>query len=373
LADGIDSMSAALEEYEQTASARLLRETSKSEAVVHNIADGVIVTGLDDEVLVVNAPVERWFSNDDEATDPNGEREIDISNISELIRETAEDSGNTVHSREITIELPGQIRSTILHARATRVENDGGEFAGVTTVLRDVTAEREIDRMKTELVSVVAHELRSPLVSIMGFSGILLEENLDLSTRLEFARIINDESNRMVEMINKFLDISRIESGKTQVVKVPTDVVELVQQVIDINRGQADSRNIRVETAGPARSTPVTIDPELIGQAVLNLFSNAVKYSPEERVIRVSILEHRNNIEISVADEGYGISEEAQQRLFEKFYRVDDDPNVRDIKGTGLGLSLVKEIIEQHGGKVSAESTPGEGSTFRVFLPKEWS
>jgi signal transduction histidine kinase len=111
----------------------------------------------------------------------------------------------------------------------------------------------------------------------------------------------------------------------------------------------------------------------LIGQAVLNFFSNAVKYSPEERVIRIAVLEHRNNIEISVADEGYGISEEAQQRLFEKFYRVDDDPNVRDIKGTGLGLSLVKEIVEQHGGKVNAESTPGEGSTFRIFLPKEWS
>jgi signal transduction histidine kinase len=235
LSDGIDSMSAALEEYDQANSAQLLRETSKSEAVVHNIADGVIVTGLDDEVLVVNAPVEKWFGNNDEATDANGESEIDISNLGELIRETAEGSGNTVHSREITIELQGQIRSTILHARATRVENDGGDFAGVTTVLRDVTAEREIDRMKTELVSVVAHELRSPLVSIMGFSGILLEENLDLSTRLEFARIINDESNRMVEMINKFLDISRIESGKTQVVKVPTDVVELVRQVIDIN------------------------------------------------------------------------------------------------------------------------------------------
>ena len=372
-ADAFNSMAEQLEEADELNAANLIRETSKSEAILHNIADGVIVTGARGEVIVINAPARGWFDVEEEGClDRSVVDCARLAGLGELIGEIGESGDSAVHSREIQVEVPGQVRATIINARATRVLTERGEFNGVTTVMRDVTAEREIDRMKTELVSVVAHELRSPLVSIMGFSGILLEENLEISTRLEFARIINDESNRMVEMINKFLDISRIESGKTDVVKVPTDVADLVRQVIEINRGQADTRGMDVHFHAPSRITPITVDPDLIGQALLNLFTNAVKYSPEDTRIDITVTEHRNTIEIAVEDQGYGISDEAQKRLFEKFYRVEDDANVRDVKGTGLGLSLVKEIVEHHNGRVVAESTPGDGSVFMIHLPKAW-
>lgn len=374
LAQVFNQMARQLRAYDELNVEKLIREKVKTEAILHNIADGVIVTGTQGEILVLNAAAETWFDvKEENALGKPLASVIPVDGLVELVGETESNAGQEVHSKELTIEKPGRTRPTILQAHAMRVGTQREELIAITTVLRDVTEEREVNRMKTELVSVVAHELRSPLVSIMGFSGILLEENLDMATRLEFARIINEESNRMVEMINKFLDISRIESGKTEVIKVPTSVVDLAKQVIDINRGQADAKNIRIEVKAPSRITPISIDPDLIGQAILNLFTNAVKYSPSDTTVRIVVTEHAETLEVAVADEGYGISEEAQKHLFEKFYRVEDDPKVRDISGTGLGLSLVKEIVEHHNGSVGVASELGKGSTFSIFLPKRWT
>jgi len=374
LAHAFNQMAAKLRAYDELNVENLIREKTKSEAILHNIADGVIVTGTGDEILMVNAPAERWFATQErEAVGRPVAEATESADLAALIEETRADVGNAVHAREIAVTRAGQVRPTILNARAARVVTQRGELVAVTTALRDVTAEREVDRMKTELVSVVAHELRSPLVSIMGFSSILRDDGIDAGSRREFARIINEESNRMVEMINKFLDISRIESGRTEIVRVPSDLVELARQVVEINRGQADAKGMSVEVRGPERITPVLADPTLVGQALLNLFTNAVKYSPPETAIRVVVTEHRDDIEIAVSDEGYGISEAAQRRLFEKFYRVEDDPRVREVSGTGLGLSLVREILERHGGRVGVRSARDEGSTFSLFLPKRWT
>jgi two-component system, OmpR family, sensor histidine kinase VicK len=374
LAEMFNHMAEQLLAYNEINVENLIREKAKGEAILHNIADGVIVTGIDGEILIVNSAAERWFRVVEEQVLKQPLNScISVVGLAELINDTQGDRSKEVHSRELVVELPGQIRPTILNAHAARVETERGELFGITTVLRDVTAEREVDRMKTELVSVVAHELRSPLVSIMGFSGILLEEDLDMNTRLEFAKIINDESNRMVEMINKFLDISRIESGKTEVVRVPTDLVELVAQIVDINRGQADAKDMKVNVNTPQRATSVTVDPDLIGQAILNLFTNAVKYSPPGSEVDVVLTEHRDDLQVAIVDRGYGISLDGQKRLFEKFYRVDDNPLVRDIGGTGLGLSLTREIVEQHNGRVEVQSALGDGSTFSIFLPKRWT
>jgi len=374
LADGFNSMAEQLKAFEDINIAKVIREKSKLEAIVHNITDGVILTEPTGEVLAMNEPVERWFGiRESECLNLLVADCIDMNELAHLISETANDLEKRVHIHELSLEIPGTVHTTILNARATRVQTDTGETVGVTTVLRDVTVEREVDRVKTELLSIVAHELRSPLVSIMGFSGILLEKDLDLSTRLEFARTVNKEANRMVDMINRFLDISRIESGKTELTKMPADVTEIVREVVKINSGMADERTIQIEIHAPNRVAQVLVDRELIGQAFLNVLSNAVKYSPANTTIQITVTEHRNTIEVSVKDQGYGITPENQKHLFEKFFRVTDDPNVRDITGTGLGLPLVKEIIEIHGGRVHVESALGEGSTVSFHLPKNWS
>ncbi|HDS74115.1 MAG TPA: HAMP domain-containing protein, partial [Firmicutes bacterium] len=371
LAHGVNSMAQRLKVFDDINVGKVLREKSKLEAIVHNIADGVIFTGSNGEVLAMNEPVERWFGvRESECLNRVVAECVEEKELADLINETANDLGKTLHTHELSLEIPGTVHETRLIARAMRVQSDTGETVGVTTILRDVTVEREVDRMKTELLSIVAHELRSPLVSIMGFSGILLEKELDLATRLEFAETVNREANRMVEMLNKFLNISRIESGKTEFTKTPADVTEIVRDVVRINSGIADEKTIQIELHAPNRVTQVLVDRELIGQAVLNVLTNAVKYSPVNTTVRITVTEHRNTIEVAVKDEGFGITSENQKRLFEKFFRVTDDPNVRDITGTGLGLPLVKEIVEQHGGRVHVESTLGAGSTVSFHLPK---
>ncbi len=374
LADGFNSMAQRLKLFDGVNVGKILREKSKLETIVHNIADGVILTGPDGEVLAMNEPVERWFGvRESECLNHLVADCVEVSELTDLINETANDLEKRVHAHELSLEIPGTVHTTMLNARAMRVHTDTGETVGVTTILRDVTVEREVDRVKTELLSIVAHELRSPLVSIMGFSGILLEKDLDLATRLEFASTVNREANRMVEMINRFLDISRIESGKTALSIMPADVTEIVREVVKINNGMADDKTIQIEMQVPNRVTQVLADRELIGQAFLNVLSNAVKYSAANTTIRITVTEHRNTIEVSVKDQGYGITPGNQKRLFEKFFRVTDDPNVRDITGTGLGLPFVKEVVEQHGGRVHVESAVGAGSTVSFHLPKNWS
>jgi len=374
LADGFNSMAQRLKVFDDVNVGKVLREKSKLEAIVHNIADGVILTGPEGEVLAMNESVERWFGiRESECQNHLVADCIKKNELASLISETANDLERQVHVHELSLEIPGTVHTTILNARAMRVQADTGETVGVTTILRDVTIEREVDRVKTELLSIVAHELRSPLVSIMGFSGILLEKDLDLSTRLEFASTVNREANRMVEMINRFLDISRIESGKTVLAKMPADITEIVREVVKINNGIADEKTIRIEINAPSRVTQILVDRELIGQAFLNVLSNAVKYSSENTAIWITVTEHRNTIEVSVKDQGYGITPENQKRLFEKFFRVTDDPNVRDVTGTGLGLPFVKEVVEQHGGRVHVESAVGAGTSVSFHLPKNWS
>jgi len=223
--------------------------------------------------------------------------------------------------------------------------------------------------MKTELVSMVAHELRSPLTSIAGFSELLLDSGITKDQSEEYAEIILKESNRLGNLINKFLDISRIESGKSQVNKIALDIGFLITNIIGMNLQQAEKKKIRVEMNIPEDLPSVNADKGMIEEVILNLFSNAVKYSPEHTMVSISANQSETDLIVSVKDEGYGISKKALPNIFNKFYRVTDNEHVREIEGSGLGLSLVKEIIELHGGNVWAESELAKGSQFSFTLP----
>ena len=352
---------------------RLINEKTKTESVIKNIADGVIGTDIDNNIMMMNSVMEQWFGiQEKRCLDKPMESCINNHHLLQFIRKVQRNTNKDipVSETEITIKSTKTWRNIFLQARAAKVMNERNEFIGTVTILRDVTREKEIDRMKTELVSMVAHELRSPLTSISGFSELLLDPMVNREQSEEYADIILKEANRLSELINKFLDISRIEAGKSQVKKVPMQLRDIIDKVLDINMSLAEKRGIVVSVRIAPDIPSVQADREMIEQVVLNLFSNAVKYSPKNTAIEIRITEREKDVLLEIEDNGYGIPERSLPQIFEKFFRVTENEKVRDIGGTGLGLALVKEIIDIHGGTISVKSKLGEGSTFYFTLPK---
>ena len=330
------------------------------------------MTDSDNRILVLNSVAEKWFGiKERDVLQLPIENLISDEHLVALIKKIRAAENSTSSSIEIQLNPPKNRKTIILQAKSARVVRGKNELIGIVTILRDITQEREIDRMKTELVSMVAHELRSPLTSISGFSELLLDVGVSEGQAREYAEIILKESNRLGDLINKFLDISRIESGKSQIRKVPAKIYEIVSNVLGMNIHLAERKNIHVNIDVPNDLPVINLDKDMIGEVILNLFTNAVKYSPEKSSIEVTACEINNVIVIKVIDSGYGISKEALPRVFEKFYRVTDNEKIREITGSGLGLSLVKEIVEIHNGTIEVKSELGVGSTFTIRLPIE--
>jgi PAS domain S-box-containing protein len=253
----------------------------------------------------------------------------------------------------------------ILESIVTNLLDDPA-VGGIVFNSRDVTERRAAEKLKDELVSTVSHELRTPLTSIRGFAELMLNRNYPSEKQREFLAVIQTEATRLAKLINDFLDIQRIESGKQTYDFQWTDLAPLLTQSLTVFSGMGEQHHLRLDVASIL--PPMRIDSDRIQQVLANFLSNAVKFSPQGGTITVSAQQRENDVIVSVTDQGIGIPPEALSKLFSKFYRVDTQ-DTRSIGGTGLGLALVKKIIEAHGGRAWVESTPGQGSAFFFSLP----
>jgi signal transduction histidine kinase len=227
-----------------------------------------------------------------------------------------------------------------------------------------------INKRKTDFVSAVSHELRTPLTSIKGYASILLTGKLgtippELQERLEK---INRHSDELTHFVNDLLDIARIEAGRISMKKETLELEELLQRVLDLLAGQLKEKNITFSYSISKGTNNVFADRSQLSRVFINLISNALKFTPAEGKINISTKISDNSIQIDISDTGCGIPKEAQEAIFDEFYRIDNTIN-ENVKGTGLGLSLVKHIIEAHQGKIWVKSTVGSGSTFSFTLP----
>lgn len=361
-------VAAELARYQQMNLSKIVGTRNKLESVVRQASDGFIVIEPNRSIFVMNDVFARWFGAD--ANTAEGRSFLDVLNHYDLkqtiMRAFVEE--DTHIPVQFSLDLVGEASETVVKGTFVRVMSDN-QLTAVMGVLRDVTREVAVDRMKTELVSIVAHELRSPLNTIRGFSE-LIKKGLDTEETTEFAGIISSEADRLNAVITKFLDINRIESGRTDIRKVPFRMHELVNNVLKVNMPLAEARGMNVETEIPLSTTPIVGDPDLIGQVFLNLFSNAVKYSEPNKTVRIEVVEGSERMTVNVYDQGYGISESAKEKLFTKFFRAVDDERVRQHVGTGLGLAFIKEIVEKHDGEMGVESQLNVGSMFYFWLPK---
>ncbi|HXK12394.1 MAG TPA: HAMP domain-containing sensor histidine kinase [Vicinamibacteria bacterium] len=242
-------------------------------------------------------------------------------------------------------------------------------LAGLGLVWTNVRRELRLSRLKSDFVANVSHELKTPLALIRLFS-----ETLELGRvpteekKKQYHGIINKESRRLTQLINNILDFSRIEAGRKEYRLVRADLGAVVRDVVEAYRFPIEQLGFVLELDVAEDLPEMEIDPEALSQALINLLNNAIKYSPQERSIRVSARREGDRVLVTVKDRGIGIPKSEQKRIFEKFYRVESSL-VHATKGSGLGLALVQHIAEAHGGRVEVASAPGEGSAFTLSLP----
>ena len=241
--------------------------------------------------------------------------------------------------------------------------------AGVYLTIKDMNRELELSKLKSDFVSNVSHELKTPLALIRMFSETLqLGRVKDDVRRQEYYDVISRESERLTALINNVLDFSKIDAGRRTYDMQPASVPELVRNTLNAYRYELSKENFEVEVEIDEVLPEIVMDDDAISQALLNLLNNAVKYSRERKRIVVSARQKDGMLQLSVADSGIGIGKEDQKKIFDMFYRGSDEA-VRSVRGTGLGLAITKHTAEAHGGTVTVESVKGEGSTFIISLP----
>lgn len=242
---------------------------------------------------------------------------------------------------------------------------------GAINLFRDITQEYEIDRMKSEFISLASHQLRTPLSSIKTYSHMLLEGYMGKVTgeQKKALRTIVDATNRMNLLNNTLLNITRIESGIITVSNKTTNIGKLVEEVIKEQNLAAAEKGINIAYKPPEQNLMIDTDAFIVKEIISNLVSNAVKYTPDKGRVKVALRARKKDILCCVTDTGIGIPKTAHERIFSKFFRA---PNVvaRDTTGTGLGLYLVKRLADQLEAKVWFKSEPGSGSCFYLALPK---
>ncbi|MFH0913513.1 MAG: ATP-binding protein [Candidatus Omnitrophota bacterium] len=229
---------------------------------------------------------------------------------------------------------------------------------------------KKVNKRKSDFISSVSHELRTPLTSIKGYAAILIAEKLGVLPQQAKERLekINRHSDELVHMVNDLLDIARIESGRTIMKMEAQNIAGIIASIADLIAIQCKNKNIKLLQDVQKDLPAILADHSQIERVFINLLGNAVKFTPENGQITIKARVKEGMVEVDISDTGIGIPPDALTKLFEEFYRVDNEIN-QQVKGTGLGLSLVKNIVEAHKGKILVESKPGKGSTFSFTLP----
>lgn len=371
LFNAFNQMSNRLHIYEEQNIEQLTLERNKLEAVLMSIANGVVVCDNNDNVVLINNHAHKLLELDDEQilnikiqdyvdTEGNFCFKDKIEEFKDTPLEVMENK-----PLEFNIQVDKRVIKSIISPMFTRNK----DYVGYIIVLIDMTKEAEMDAMRSTFISNVSHELRTPVTVLRSYIDTLYNygNEFDYDTQKEFIGTINQEIIRLQGMVNDILDFSRMEAN-AQMEKSLNSVYEVVDTCVSQVQALTKERNLKITVTKDDGIPEFLFNYDGIERALTNLLSNAIKYSPDNGEIKVTLTKTDNNAEITVTDQGCGIAPEFQKKIFDRFYRVEN--NIHTVKGTGLGLHLVKQTIEKyHNGKVFVNSAVGQGSTFGIILP----
>jgi len=345
-------------------------EKSRIHTIIDSLPAGVLVTNAQGQVVLINPAFKQQIGLPDEiAAGEAIDHYVPEEDLCRLVVEISQ--GRHVDFDDIPPYEFSLGSDKFLQVRGRPVLGEKHECLGAVITLEDVTAMKVIDRLKSEFVAKVSHELRSPLSTIHEQLAVVMSDMVDQasSTDTHLLSRAKEKTQGLISLIGDLLDLSRIESGAVCEAPKPVILEDLLENIIDFLNTRAAAKSQALTLSRPKEALPpVKADPLALESIFGNLITNAINYTPEEGHIEVRISRAGINLQVEVKDDGFGIESRHLEKIFDRFYRVKTE-KTRYITGTGLGLPIVKGLVDSLDGRISVESTPDQGTTFTVLLP----
>lgn len=337
--------------------------------IVHSMTEGMVVVDPQGKILMVNPAAETLLGISKQDVGKQIKDAIKDVHLLSLVRSVP--AQEAVVRKDIELFSPDETTLRVLRASSAVVEDNNGNTVGMVAILNDVTRQRQIEKLKSDFVAQVSHELRTPLVAMEHSLGLVQEKTTGpLSNEQEkFLDMARRNLKRLALLVNDLLDLSQLEAGKARLVREPCSLEKIIQETLVSLRPWADTKSIGLAQNIQGDLPQAEVDANKIIQVLVNLVSNAIKFTPAKGTISVeaSVFEDKE-IKVTVQDTGIGIPAEELPKVFERFYQVRSLQSM-DVKGTGIGLTITKGIVELHGGKIWVESEVGKGTRFIFTLP----
>ena len=367
LAGAVNNLSVRVEEAQESSDS----ERRRLDSILSHMSDGVLASDRRGNVTIVNNMALQLLGVENE-DDLIGKSIIDVLDIRHdyTVRQLVNGE-----QREMIIDMSNSGNNLILNAYFSPIQRESGFVSGLVCVLHDVTSQQKEERERKQFVSNVSHELRTPLTSVRSYVEALSDGAWqDKEIAPKFLKVVQDETDRMIRMINDLLSLSRMDAGTTKLNLEYVNINELFNYILDrfdmIIKKEEDPKKKKytIERYFTKKDLWVEIDTDKFTQVIDNIMNNAIKYSPDGGVITTRLLETHNHVILSISDQGLGIPRKDLGRIFDRFFRVDKARS-RKQGGTGLGLAISKEVINMLGGQIWVDSVEGKGSTFYISLP----
>ncbi len=345
----------------------LAAERSRLSTIINLIADGVLVINKAGELVYCNNAAFKFLDVEDLQIGKSVLNKLPES-ISINVKKFFESDQFVDSSYSAQIEIkPNEL---YVEAITSPVPQDNGNLAGVVVVIRNITELKKIEKIKNQFVSMVAHELKTPIAAVQGFINILSDEKveLDKEKQNDFLKRSDVRLRGLLSLVNDLLDISRMETKTKQRELEDLSIKKVIKSTIQFLEFEAKKRNIKIQTSYDKQLPNLKADNGELTRLFTNIIGNAIKYNKDNGEIRISVQNSEHYIIVKISDTGIGLKPEEKERLFQEFYRAKNE-HTRGVSGTGLGLTIVKQIIDAYHGKIEVESEYGKGTTFEIYLP----